>query len=279
MAGAAATNPQPQMDAGTFTRLCQIIHDNCGISLNEDKATLVTNRLYKRLRELDLSSYGDYISYLKNDRSGEEMTLLLDSISTNVTYFFREPEHFIFLQQLFDRWIAEGRKRFRIWCAAASTGEEPYTFMMALEDRLRAGIDLKMMATDISTRALGKAMQAVYPERALKEIAPDLRSRFLSKLPGDTDEYEVVDDIRKRITFRRLNLVEHPLAFKDGGLDLVLCRNTMIYFQQPLRQKLVREFERILRPGGYLIVSHSESLVGVETSLDTVKPSIYQKDE
>ena len=277
MAVAASSN-QPQMDAGTFTRLCQLVDQACGITLNEDKATLVTNRLFKRLRELNLNNYSDYLTYLKADKTGEEMTTLLDSISTNVTYFFREPEHFMFLQQTFDRWIAEGKKKFRVWCAAASTGEEPYTFMMSLEDRLKSGIDLKMMATDISTRALSKAIRGEYQEKALKDIPPDLRRRFMQPA-AEPGMFSVVDGMKKRITYRRLNLVEMPLPFKDGGLDLVLCRNTMIYFQQPLRQKLVNEFERLLRPGGFLVVSHSESLVGVKTELHTVKPSIYQKDE
>jgi chemotaxis protein methyltransferase CheR len=271
------TNAGQTIDPASFGKLREIIHANCGISLNDEKKTLVSSRLFKRLRELGLESYGEYIAHLQADTSGEEMTLLLDAISTNVTYFFREPEHFMFLQQTMDKWLAEGRKRFRVWCAASSTGEEPYSLLMALEDRLAAGVDFKMIATDISTRALSQAMRGTYPEKIVDKISPDLRKRFLQRVPGsEPAEYSVIDQLKKRVSYRRLNLIKMPLPF-HGPLDLILCRNTMIYFDQALRQKLANEYERILRPGGYLIVSHSESLVGIKTELKTVKPSIYQK--
>jgi chemotaxis protein methyltransferase CheR len=271
------SNKGNQIDAASFDRLRTIIHANCGIALNDEKATLVSSRLFKRLRDLNLETYSDYIDHLQADRSGEEMTLLLDAISTNVTYFFREPEHFTFLQQTFDKWLAEGRKKFRIWCAASSTGEEPYSLMMALEDRLRPDIDFKMIATDISTRALAQAIRGTYPEKVVDKIAADLRKRFMQKVAGaEAPEYVIADQLKKRIMYRRLNLIDLPVPFR-GPLDLILCRNTMIYFDQSLRQKLVAEFERLLRPGGYLIVSHSESLVGLKTVFKTEKPSIYRK--
>ena len=277
MPAAAASPAVPALDRDTFERIRQIVRARSGIALGEDKATLVSARLGRRLRELGLSSYQGYLQHLAADLSGEETTLLVDAISTNVTYFFREPTHFDFLARTLGRWIQDGQRRFRLWSAACSTGEEPYTLVMALAEQLGPGIDLKVLATDISTHALGRAMEGRYPTRAIESIPAPLRARHVGK-PDASGRHEIAASIRERIVFRHANLVEtpHPLS---GGLDVIMCRNVMIYFDPATRQRLVTELHRLLRPGGYLIVSHSESLMGVDVPLRLVEPSIYVKPE
>lgn len=264
------------LDRDTFERIRDIVHARSGIVLKDDKATLVAGRLGRRQRELGIATPRDYLAYLESDASGNELTHLLDAMSTNVTFFFREPDHFELISQLHTRWTQAGQRRFRYWCAAASSGEEPYTLAMTLH-ALGAGQDLRILATDISTAILERAIEGVYPEKAVGEIPPPLLARYFEREGGAKDtRYVVGDELRRLLTFRHLNLTHLPFKLR-GPLDLIMCRNVMIYFDQDLRSRLVGEFARLLKPGGCLIISHSESLVGIESELKMVRPSLYIK--
>lgn len=277
MAAPPSTMVAGNLDQGTFERIRDIVYARSGIVLKDDKATLVAGRLGKRLRDLGLNAPSDYLRYLESDVSGQELTNLLDAISTNVTYFFREPDHFDLISQLHSRWVAAGQRRFRYWSAASSSGEEPYTLAMTLHSLGVDKLNLKILATDISTSILERAIAGVYPAKAVAEIPPQLLMRYFSKLGSGLDaSYEVKDELRALLTFRHLNLAIFPSPL-HGPLDMILCRNVMIYFDQALRSKLVNEFARLLKPGGCLIISHSESLVGIDVDLKMVRPSVYVK--
>ena len=265
------------LDRATFERIRDIVYARSGIVLKDDKATLVAGRLGRRLRELGLATPSDYLAFLERDPSGGELTNLLDAISTNVTYFFREPDHFELISQLHARWIAAGQRRFRYWSAASSSGEEPYTLAMTLHALGTSNLDLKILATDISTAILERAIAGVYPEKALAEVPRQHVMRYFRRQPGGGPAmYEVTDELRGLVTFRHLNLAVFPSPL-SGPLDMILCRNVMIYFDQTLRSRLVNEFARLLKPGGCLIISHAESLVGIEVGLKLVRPSVYVK--
>lgn len=265
------------LDRKTYERIRQLVFEKSGISLKDNKETLVTARLSKRIRDLQLNSYGEYLQLLQNDKSGSELTTLLDAISTNVTYFFRESDHFDIAVEMMRTWRREGQQRFRLWSAACSTGEEPYSLAMSLADLISPGVDLRILATDISTKALTRAMAGAYTSSAVDPVPAELRRRFFTSKAGDKGETFVVkDEIKKSILFRHFNLIQNPLPL-TGPLDLIFCRNVMIYFEQPLREQLVREFARLLKPGGVLMISHSESLVGIHVPLRMIRPSVYRK--
>jgi chemotaxis protein methyltransferase CheR len=265
------------LDSKTFGLIRDLVYEKSGIVLKDDKATLVAGRLTRRLRELGLQSAREYVAHLERDATGLEMTQLLDAISTNVTSFFREADHFEFVRGVFKRWYGERQRRFRVWCAAASSGEEPYTIAMSLLSLGLAQVDLRILATDISTAVLSRAIDGVYPAKAVSAIPRPLLGRYFAAQQSGADvEYVATEELRKPLLFRYLNLAELPLPL-HGPLDMILCRNVMIYFDQGLRGRLIAEFYRLLKPGGYLVISHSESLVGLESSFKMLQPSVHMK--
>lgn len=264
-----------ELDEGTFAAIRRLVHEHSGIYLKGDKRNLVSTRLAKRLRELSLPSYRAYLQVLRDDHDGTEMTVLLDAISTNVTYFFREPDHFDVVRMAFGGWKADGQRRFRFWSAACSTGQEPYSLAITLLDSGSQGLDIKILATDISTRVLATAMQGRYQGTVLDTVPDPLKTQYFEQVD---DGYQATDVLRNMIMFRHANLSQLPTPVK-GPLDIVFCRNVMIYFEDQLRRNLVQEFRRVLRPGGYLLVGHSESLVGMHEGFKLERPSVYRKEQ
>jgi len=266
------------MDHKTFNKFRDLIYEQSGIALSEGKEALVSARVAKRLRALGLNDHESYLRHVSEDRSGEELVSLLDTISTNVTNFFREPAHFRFLENAVRHWVKQGQTRFRIWCAASSTGEEPYTLAMTmLEATAGQKMDIKILATDISTKVLRIAQAGFYEDRKVQDIPLELRRKYL-----DASEQNGVSGLvakpvlREMITFRRLNLSQPPFPMK-GPLDAVFCRNVMIYFDNKVRSRLISETSRLLKSGGYLMVGHSESLTGIPSTFQTIQPAVYQK--
>jgi chemotaxis protein methyltransferase CheR len=267
------------MDRQTFDQFCELIYAKAGIRLGPGKQSLVTARLGKRLRKLGLAGYRDYLAFVEADATGDELVELLNAISTNTTHFFREEAHFERLGGLLRNWAQAGQNRFRLWCAASSTGEEPYTIAMTVRESLRDIRDVRILATDLSTRVLHLARQGIYARPQVEAIASSLLAKYFTKLPSVRNEvsrYRVNDDVRALLTFSRLNLAAPPYPMK-GPFDVILCRNVMIYFDNVVRKALLAECERLLRPGGYLIVGHAESLSGLLTTLTRVEPSVYAK--
>jgi chemotaxis protein methyltransferase CheR len=265
------------LDKQTFHKFAQLIYTKCGITLGEKKEALVQARVGKRMRSLGLSDYQAYYEMVENDSTGEEVTALLDAISTNVTNFFREARHFEILGQLVKEWEAKGQSRFRIWCAASSTGEEPYSLSMTLRENLNDARDAKILATDISTRVLEKARQGVYEERHLETVPLAFQNKYFHReRHGESVMYRVDSSLQKMITFGRINLSTPPFPLK-GPLDVVFCRNVMIYFDNQVRTRLLENLYRLLRPKGYLMVGHAESLSGMLSEFKSVEPSVYVK--
>jgi chemotaxis protein methyltransferase CheR len=268
------------MEPDTFQAFQEIAYAKAGIFLRQGKAALVQARLAKRLRELGLASEREYLARLRGDGGSEEVVLFLDAISTNFTKFFREPDHFEALEEHVRHLRSAGQRRFRFWSSACSSGEEPYTAAMVL-DPLLEGCDWKILATDISTRVLARAADGVYNDEEIEPVSAALRSRYLLESPATGDgqpRWTVKPRLRERIVFRRLNLAARPYPM-SGPLDAVFCRNVMIYFDRPMREGLVHEFERLLRPGSPLYVGHSETLNGIPTRLRTERPSVYRLPE
>ena len=259
-----------------FAALAELLRRETGIALGPNKRTLVEARLQRRLRELGLSDYTAYLARLREDAEGCELVALIDLISTNVTAFFREAEHFRILERAATEWLAQGRTRLRFWSAACSSGEEPYSLAMTLADHA-ARSDLRILATDISTRMLRAAVQGNYGEEAVRNVPEALRRRWLREGDmGGERLYRVADDLKRMILFRRLNLSRFPLPVR-GSFDAVLCRNVMIYFTAEVRRNLVAELHRLLRPGGYLLIGHAETLLGMEEGFTYVAPSVYRR--
>ncbi len=260
-----------------FDALRDIIHDQVGIVLKDNKQALVEARVQKRLRALGMDTFSEYTSFLRRRDSGDEMIQLIDVISTNVTRFFREEEHFRLLTRLTRDWARQGRKRMRFWSAACSSGEEPYSMAMTLCDAVPQGVDMRILATDISTRILDRAVRGIYPRRLIESVPRDLRGRNFEVSTGPEREFcRVVDRVRDMVMFRRLNLKRAPYPIR-GEFDIVFLRNAMIYFDQDLREMILAEMRRFIRPGGYLIIGHAETLIGMDNEFVFVRPSVYRR--
>jgi chemotaxis protein methyltransferase CheR len=268
------------MEKETFQAFQEIAYDRAGIFLREGKSALVQARLAKRLRELGLSSEREYLARLRGEDGGDEIVLFLDAISTNFTKFFREPDHFESLVDHVRALRSAGQRRFRFWSAACSSGEEAYTAAMVL-DPLLEGCDWRILATDISTRVLGRAADGVYGDDDVEPVPEPQRSRFLQPAHPAADGsgcWAVKPRLREHIVFRRLNLAARPYPM-SGPLDAIFCRNVMIYFDLAMREGMIEEFERLLRPRCPLYVGHSETLNGIRTRLRSERPSVYRLPE
>ncbi|MFO7838405.1 MAG: CheR family methyltransferase [Desulfosalsimonadaceae bacterium] len=270
-------NGQSVLDHKTFRQFAELIYKEAGIHLAEHKQALVSARLGKRMRALDIHDYEQYYTYVQKDQSQAELSQLLDAISTNVTFFYREADHFDILSDIVQRWEAAGQKRFRLWCAAASTGEEPYTIALTLTEALQDLRDVKLLATDISTSVLEVAVKGEYEAKKLEKISRGLVQKHFSPVrTKDGKVYRVKKHIKDMITFTWLNLSAPPFPMR-GPLDVIFCRNVMIYFDNAVRQRLLDEIHRLLKPGGYLMVGHAESLSGLKSGFKSVRPSVYKK--
>lgn len=266
------------MDTATFETFRQVVYEKSGITLGPSKEALVAARVGKRMRSLGMEDYRQYLQYVLEDRSGDETVQLLNAISTNVTSFFREPDHFTFLAEQVGKWLAKGQRRLRIWSAASSTGEEPYTIAMTLLEAVQdSNVDTKILATDISTRVLNECTAACYAAAKIKSIPVELRDRYFdARRDSQGLHYTVKRPVKDIVAFGRVNLAKPPYPM-HGPFDVIFCRNVMIYFDRDVRHRLLGEVDRLLTSGGYLIVGHAESLTGMQTNLKVVRPSIYLK--
>ena len=267
------------ISAEEFKRFRTLIYDKSGISLGDQKRTLLASRLSKRLRDLGLGTFAEYYTTVTEDPTREEFTRMLDLISTNKTDFFREPKHFEFLRDEILPELAK-EKRVRIWSSACSTGEEPYTIAMTLFEGVQnpAQWDFKILASDLSTRVLAKAASGVYDQDRFRDVPPDALKRHFLRGRGESEgAFKVKPHLASMIQFRRLNLMDDHFPIKTP-LDLIFCRNVMIYFDRPTQETLVNKFYRYLKPGGYLFIGHSESLQWVTHPFVSVAPTIYRKE-
>lgn len=267
-----------------FEFISDLVYKHCGINLHEGKKELVRARIAKRLRATGYKTVSDYMKFVLEDQSGAEFTHLIDAISTNLTSFYRENQHFEFLTakflpSLLERKKKSGNHAIRAWSAASSSGEEPYTIAITLREAVEgAGAwDVKLLATDISTHVLRIAQNGTYDMKRVEPVPPQLRHKYftVNRVEGE-NVAQVSPVLKEMIRFRHLNLMQ-TWPFK-GPFDFIFCRNVMIYFDKPTQQSLVKRFYDCLTPGGLLFTGHSESLTGIEHSFKYVQPTIYRRD-
>lgn len=262
----------------------KLVYDRSRINLGSDKKELVAARLGKRLRSLNIADYRDYCKLLKSPEGIEEVNNLIDVISTNHTYFFREEKHFEFLEQTVIKEFLESKKRagercLRCWSAACSSGEEPYSIAMSLtlQSDVYQGFDWELDSSDISRQILERAQKGIYPEEHVSKLPLDIKRRFFQKGVGPySGQYRVKEEIRKKIRWHNLNLFDSKWPFTDL-FHVIFCRNVMIYFDRASQEHLVNRLSKHLVPGGFLMIGHSESLSGVTHNLKALHPAIYRR--
>ncbi|HWU77718.1 MAG TPA: protein-glutamate O-methyltransferase CheR [Rhodanobacter sp.] len=279
---AAAGTGGPSLGKAEFNFLRSFVLEHCGISLGEQKHQLVQGRLLRRLRALGLKNFEAYCELLRRDPEGE-LGELASVISTNVTSFFREVHHYDLLtNELLPRWLSEKRRdgdRLRIWSAGCSTGEEPYALAMVLAeaiDKSGGKADARILATDLSPQALECARKGVYPLERLNGISDERRKRWMLRGSGEYAGLASVHPrLRELVTIEPLNLLHNwPMR---GPFDAIFCRNVVIYFDQPTKQRLFSRYADLLPPGGYLFLGHSESLHGISDQFELVGRTVYRK--
>ncbi len=263
-----------------FQALRKLVKDVTGISLSEQKRELVYGRLARRLRALNLSSFREYRDLLSGD-GGAELVEFCNAITTNLTAFFREPHHFDHLRSdVLEPLVRKGSatRRLRIWSAGCSTGEEPYSAAMTVLESVPdiERWDIRILATDLDSDVLERAQRGVYAADRVRALSAERRERFFSPVSGSKEPaYEVKPELARLITFKQLNLM-HPFPHK-GPLDVVFCRNVVIYFDKDTQRELIARISRLQRPGDLLFLGHSETLFKVSTDYTLISRTIYRR--
>jgi chemotaxis protein methyltransferase CheR len=274
------TSHADTLSARDFDRLCRLIYERAGIALNGEKKIMLEGRLKRRMSGLNLACYSEYCAYVfaLGSDAEREMVHLIDAVTTNKTDFFREKAHFEFLTTTGLAELTSGsRHELLIWSAGCSTGEEPYTLAMVLNEYAQShpGFRWRVLASDISTAVLAKAEMGVYPAAVLDPVPRDLRRKYFMVSRRDSERVRVVPELRALIEFRQMNLMEEFSLAEPA--DAIFCRNVVIYFDRPTQERLFRKFSRQLVKGGYLFVGHSESLHQMDVPLVPVAPALYRK--
>lgn len=264
------------LSAAEFELIRNLARERFGLDLRQGKEELVKARLGRLIRDGRFRSFRSYYDYVVSDRTSEALAGMIDALTTNYTSFCREPAHFEFLvEHLLPSW--RDRPRLRIWSAACASGEEPYTLACTLLEHLpSSSLQIHILATDISTRALTTAERGIYPAERLRDLPPGWLPKFFLRGHGRFEgQMKVKPEVRRLVEFGRLNLIE-PFHHAEP-FALIFCRNVMIYFDRPVRQMVVEHVTSWLEPGGYLFVGHAESLAGLKTGLTYVRPAVYRK--
>lgn len=267
-----------------FEHFAQLVTQSLGIRMAEAKRTMLQGRLARRIRQLRLSGFEQYRQYLFNSPGGQaEMVHFIDAVTTNKTDFFREPQHFEYLTNnalpALDRSPGSSSWLARVWCAGCSSGEEAWTLAMVLSEyrKRRPGFDFSILATDISTRVLGRAREAVYPHTLVESVPLPLRKGYLLRSrDASRNLVRVAPALREKVQFERLNFMEKSYDVKTP-FEVIFFRNVLIYFDRPTQEAVVNRLCRHLKPGGYLFAGHSESLAGLRIPLQPAAVAVYRK--
>lgn len=266
-----------------FQRLVKYMYDNYGINLSAKKV-LVQGRLGNMLSDRGFKSYDDYLNAVIADKTGAEVTTILNKLTTNHTFFMREPEHYTFLKDTILPYMTQTCQKdhiLRIWSAACSSGEECYTTAMLIDQYFGADKgkwDTRILATDISQDVIGKAKRGVYTEEGMKGLSNEWKARYFNDLGGG--KYEICQSIKDEVIFKTFNLMDPmPEKYKLKPFDLIFCRNVMIYFDAPTKQALVNRFFDVVKPGGYFFIGHAESVNRNDTKFEYIQPAIYRHPE
>jgi len=269
------------LSTAEFNKIRDYIKANFGISLSDEKKTLVHSRLRSTLQELNMETFSDYFDHLLKDKSGNELTRFVNKITTNHTFFMRETDHFDFFRDTVLPYIEEeyhNERDLRLWCAACSSGEESVTLQILIQEFLKksrsgGSWNTNILATDISANVLDKAVSAKYATSALSTLPSGWQNEYFQR--ADDQLSVVKDKIRSLITYRRLNLMDN-FKFRKK-FQVIFCRNVMIYFDNPTRNAVVKKFYDVTEPGGYLFIGHSESISNTGSEYQYIKPAVYRK--
>lgn len=265
-----------------YEKISRLVYEQCGINLHDGKKQLVKARLGKRLREGNFKSFGDYHRYVTTEEGTDELISMIDALSTNLTFFFREESHFKKLSHIISMSSKESKKermtkKLDIWSAGCSTGEEPYSIAMTiLEAQAVFPQDICILGTDISTRVLRTANQGIFDKERLKNVPTPLLKKYFQKGYGKSEgQFRIKQQVRDMVHFSRFNLMDDPPY--SSRFDIVFCRNVMIYFDKKTQGTLVKRFHDCLHQGGYLFIGHSESLTGLSHTLEYIEPGVYRR--
>jgi len=265
-----------QLSPRDFRTICDLLRARAGIELGESKRPLAQTRLARRLRALKLDTFPQYMKLLEDPRSSEH-TEMVNALTTNVTAFFREAHHFELLGRTLQQAAARSR-RLRIWSAGCSTGEEPWSMAMVIRETLgaAAGIDIKVLATDIDTNVLKHAREGVYIDDHVEPVSAARRKRFFTPA-AEPGSWRIADELRDLVTFKQLNLFE-PWPMR-GPFDVIFCRNVIIYFDVPNKVRLLRGYQSYLTPGGVLCLGHSESISSGVDGFSLIGRTAYRRQD
>ena len=265
------------MSGRAFSGFQKLIYDVAGISMSDGKKSLVSGRLVKRLSALNIASYDEYLDFLTKGEGTHngELQEFIDLLTTNETYFYREPQHFEFLkEEILSKW--DKSKLFRIWCAASSSGEECYTLAFTLAEELGINGAWDILGTDISTEMISAARTAIYNEHRTRLVPKHIRQKYFLKGTGAHEGFvAVAPELKKHVRIDHYNLIESPSG--SQSYDAIFCRNVLIYFDPPTKKKVVTKLCKQLKIGSHFMAGHSESLHGMVPEMDPVSPSVYVK--
>lgn len=266
-----------EMTDREFSMISKYIKDEFGISLTGDKKSLVYSRLKNIIDQQGLKDFTEYYKYLINDKTGMAAITFIDKMTTNHTFFMREIDHFKYLKDTVLPYIESTSidNDVRMWCAGCSSGEESYTLEIILSEyfKNKGKWDTELLATDISTAVLSKAIKGVYTKEQIKPLSEDWKKYFK---PINNSQVQVIDSIKNKITYRRFNLMDPKFPFKKK-FQVIFCRNVMIYFDDKTRTELIKKFYDASESGAYLFIGHSETLNNIETDYEYVIPAVYRK--
>ncbi|MGI6478658.1 MAG: CheR family methyltransferase [Salinivirgaceae bacterium] len=274
-----------QLSDKDFDALSSYIYGEYGIKMPYVKKVMLQSRLQKRLKELNLSTFKEYIEHVFGTPGSEEVIHMMDVVSTNKTDFFREPAHFDFMRDvILPEAISNNQRNIKIWSAGSSSGEEAYTIAFTINEfneniKNNSGIDYQIIGTDISTIVLKAAIDAVYKEDKVEPIPMSLRRKyFLKSKDPRKNLYRVIPQVRSKVKFGRMNLMDSSYSINET-FDIIFCRNTLIYFDRETQENVINKLCRHLRPKGYFFLGHSESITNMNVPLKHIKPTIFQKDD
>lgn len=279
--GAAGVYARPSMSDKDFKRFAEFIYAEVGIKLPPTKKTMIEARLQKRLRYTGMPNHTAYVEYLFSKQGMEsELFNLIDVVTTNTTDFFREPKHFeILTAKVLPSWYRlYANRTLNLWSAGCSYGMEPYTLAMVMSDfaEQNSGFKFHILATDISTQALQASVRAIYDMERVRVVPQFMKKKYLLRSKDPKKKVvRIAPELRKKVEFRRLNFMEE-FHFQQP-MDIIFCRNVVIYFDKPTQVRLFTKFCRSLRQGGHLFIGHSESLAGMDLPLDQVAPTVYRR--
>ena len=270
-----------QLSAKNFKALADLIHGYSGIKMPSNKRTMLEGRLRRRMRATGINSLNGYCRYLfDEDGLDTEIVHLIDAVTTNKTEFFREPAHFDFLRTRGLPAMAKaGGRPIKAWSAACSTGAEPYTLAMVLEEhrRLNRRQDYSILCTDLCTQVLAQAVSGVFSEAMIEPVDMELRRRYVMRArDAARGTVRIVPQLRSKLAFARLNLMDDAYPV-DRDMDVIFCRNILIYFDKPTQSKVLSRLCDHLRPGGYLFLGHSESIVGIDLPVTQIANTVFQR--